>query len=54
MNKSSVVFVAVLAVLAGYALYAAQGAAHRGNGMAAFVMVVIAMLFWKAIQRRRQ
>lgn len=44
-------FAGTLAILAGYAIYAAGFAAHRGDGLAAIVMLVIAVIFWNRLTR---
>ena len=47
------VFSVVLAVLAALALYLYEGAARRGEGMAAIVMLTIAVIFVNKIQQRK-
>jgi len=37
--------------LFAYSLYAAQDAMHRGERALAFILIVIALIFWKRIQR---
>lgn len=51
MSKQMSLFVVILVILAGYALYAAQGALHRGERMAFIVLLFIAVLFWKRVQK---
>jgi dipeptide/tripeptide permease len=51
MKKHLSLFVVVLLFLTAYALYASQRAAHRGELMAAFVMMVIAVIFWRRLQK---
>jgi len=42
-------FVVILVLLAGYAIFAAQDAVHRG--MPSIVLLFIAVIFWKRVQR---
>ena len=44
-------FVAVLIVLSGYAIYASTDALQRGERLAAFVMLVIAAIFLQRVQK---
>ena len=50
MKNPFFVFSIILVCLAGYALYAAQDALHRGERGLAFIMIIIAMIFWKKVQ----
>jgi len=43
---------AILVCLAAWALYAAQDAFHRGERSLAFILIIIAMIFWKRLQRK--
>jgi len=52
MNKRFAPFVVILIVLAGLALYLAQGAFHRGNLALFIVMIAIAVIFWNRSQKR--
>lgn len=52
MKNRISLFVAVLIVLTGYAIYASHDALRRGEGMAAFVMLVIAAIFIQKVQKR--
>jgi hypothetical protein len=52
MKNQSSSYVLILLGLAGYALSAAPQAQRRGEGMLAFILLVIAVLFWKAIQKQ--
>lgn len=47
------VFSVILALLAALALYLYEGAARRGEEMAAIVMLIIAVIFINKIQKRR-
>lgn len=51
MSKQSSLFVIILVALAGFALYAAQDAFHRGERMLFIVLLFIAVIFWKRIQK---
>jgi hypothetical protein len=52
MNKAYKKFIVTMVVLTGLALFIAAGAAHRGDGMAVVVMLVIAAIFWGKVQKR--
>lgn len=53
MNKIQSQFAAAMVALTGLAIYLAVGAAYRRDGLAAFVMLVIAAIFWGKAQKRR-
>jgi hypothetical protein len=52
VNKAHAQFIATMVVLTGLALYLAIGAAHRNEGMATILMLVIAAIFWGKVQKR--
>jgi hypothetical protein len=52
MHKAHAQFVAAMVVLTGLALYLAVGAARHREGMAAFIMLVIAAIFWSKTRKR--
>lgn len=54
MNKIQAQFAAAMVVLTGLAIYLAVGATYRKEGMAAFVMLVIAAIFWGNVQQKRR
>ena len=51
MTKQFTLYVVVLVVLAGLAITLAQQAAHRDEALAAIVMLFIAVIFWKKVQK---
>ena len=52
MNKIQAQFAAAMVALTGLAIYVAVAASHRGEGMAAFLLLVIAAIFWSKVQKR--
>jgi len=52
MKKQLSLFVIVLLILAGYALFAAQRALHRGELSLFVVLMVIAVIFWTRSQKK--
>jgi hypothetical protein len=53
MKNPFALFNLILVCLAGLALSMAPQALHRGDIMASFLLLVIAMIFWKRSQARR-
>ena len=53
MNKIQAQFAAAMVALTGLALYLAVGATYRRESLMAFVMLVIAAIFWNRAQQRR-
>ena len=51
MKKQWLFFSAVFLFLTMLAFYLSQQAYHRSEGMAAFVLLIIAVIFWKRSQR---
>ncbi len=51
MKKQIPLFIIILLCLTAYALYAAQGATHRGERDWAFILIVIALIFWKSLRK---
>ena len=51
MKKQIPLFIIILLCLTLYAVYAAQHALHRGERALFFVMLIIALIFWKRIQK---
>lgn len=51
MKNSYSLLAVIFVCLAGYALFAAQGAYQRGERMGAFLLIVIALIFWKRSQK---
>jgi hypothetical protein len=51
MNKPIPLFIVILLCLTAYSLYAAQDAMHRGERGLCFIMLIIALIFWKKIQK---
>jgi hypothetical protein len=51
MKKQVPLFIVILLCLTAYALYAAQDAGHRGERALAFGMLIIAVIFWKKLQK---
>jgi hypothetical protein len=51
MKKQIPLFIIILLGLTAYALYAAQDALHRGERALFFVMLIIALIFWKKLQK---
>jgi hypothetical protein len=51
MKKQIPLFIIILLCLTAYAVYAAQDALHRGERALFFVMLIIALIFWKRIQK---
>jgi hypothetical protein len=51
MKKQISLFIIILLCLTAYALYTAQDALHRGERMLSFVMILIALIFWKRLQK---
>lgn len=51
MKKQLSLFIVTLVCLTAYALYASQRALHRGELTASVVMLIIAVMFWKRIQK---
>jgi hypothetical protein len=44
-------FIIILLCLTAYALYAAPDALHRGERALSFLLIVIALIFWKRLQK---
>ena len=53
MKNPFFVFSIILFCLAGYALYAAQDAFHRGERALSFVLIFIALIFFNRLQGKR-
>ncbi len=53
MKNPFVLYSAILVCLAGLALSLAPQALHRGDIATFFLMLVIALIFWKRAQARR-
>lgn len=53
MNKIQSQFAAAMVALTGLAIYLSIGASHRGEGMSAFVLLVIAAIFFSKVQKSR-
>jgi dipeptide/tripeptide permease len=53
MKKQPRLVITVFLVLIGLALILAQQAVHRGDLMAAVVMMAVAVIFWQGIRRIR-
>lgn len=51
MNKQPALYTVILIVLTAWAIYAAQSASHRGELATPFVMLFIAVIFWKKVQK---
>ena len=51
MKKQIPLFVIILLCLTAYAQFAAQDALHRGERTLSFVMIVVALIFWKKLQK---
>jgi hypothetical protein len=51
MKKQIPLFIIILLGLTAYALYAAQDALHRGERALFFVMLIIALIFWRKLQK---
>ncbi len=51
MKKQIPLLIVVLLGLTLYSLYAAQDSLHRGERALAFIMLIIALIFWKKIQK---
>ncbi len=51
MKKQWLFFSAVFLFLTMLALYLSQQAYHRSEGAAAFILLIIALIFWKRSQR---
>jgi hypothetical protein len=51
MNKQFPFYVIVLVILTGLAITLAQQATHRGEALASVVMLFIAVIFWKKVQK---
>jgi hypothetical protein len=53
MKNPFLLFSIILLCLAGYALYAAQDAFHRGERGLSFILIFIALIFWNRLQGKR-
>ena len=53
MENPFALYSAILVCLAGLALSLAPQALHRGDIAGSFILLVIAMIFWKRVQARR-
>jgi len=53
MKNPFVLYSAILVGLAGLALSMAPQALHRGDIAGCFILLVIAMIFWKRVQAPR-
>jgi lipopolysaccharide export LptBFGC system permease protein LptF len=53
MKRSLPLFVAVFVFLTAFAIYLSQRAYHRGELMWAFILMIAAVLFWKALQKKK-
>lgn len=53
MKNPFAVFSAILVFLAGVSLALSSQAFHRGEVTASFVLLVIAVIFWKRVEAHR-